>query len=248
MPESLISLREAGLCYRRSQGFFKGARSDFWALKSVSLELHRGETLGVLGRNGAGKSTLMRVLAGIILPDRGTIATRPGLRTTLLSIGVGSHSTLSGRQNAILNGMMLGASRRQMIASLDRIKEFSELGDFFEEPIYTYSSGMHARLGFATAMEVDPDIMLIDEMFSVGDSNFKVKSGDALMGRLQSGKTAVLISHDAATIARLCNRAIWIEDGVSVATGDPATIGRQYEEAMLIQHAPIVFDPPNASP
>jgi lipopolysaccharide transport system ATP-binding protein len=173
VTEPLLSLREAGICYRRTQGFFKGGRSDFWALKSVSLELRQGETLGVLGRNGAGKSTLMRVLAGIILPDRGEMTARPGLRTTLLSIGVGSHSTLSGRQNAILNGMMLGATRRQMIGSLERIKEFSELGDFFEEPIYTYSSGMHARLGFATAMEVNPDIMLIDEMLSVGDSHFR---------------------------------------------------------------------------
>ncbi len=232
MTEPLLSLREAGICYRRTQGFFKGGRSDFWALKSVSLELRQGETLGVLGRNGAGKSTLMRVLAGIILPDRGEMTARPGLRTTLLSIGVGSHSTLSGRQNAILNGMMLGATRRQMIGSLERIKEFSELGDFFEEPIYTYSSGMHARLGFATAMEVNPDIMLIDEMLSVGDSHFQKKSADALMARLNSGKTAVLISHDAATIRRLCSRAIWIENGVSVASGESELIGQQYEEAM----------------
>jgi lipopolysaccharide transport system ATP-binding protein len=232
--EPLLSLREAGICYRRAHGFFKGRRSDFWALKSVSLELRQGETLGVLGRNGAGKSTLMRVLAGIILPDRGEMTARPGLRTTLLSIGVGSHSTLSGRQNAILNGMMLGATRRQMIGSLERIKEFSELGDFFEEPIYTYSSGMHARLGFATAMEVNPDIMLIDEMLSVGDSHFQKKSADALMERLNSGKTAVLISHDAATIRRLCNRAIWIENGVSVASGESGIIGQQYEEAMAL--------------
>jgi lipopolysaccharide transport system ATP-binding protein len=237
MIQPLISLHEAGICYRRSQGFFKGHRSGFWALKSVSLEVNQGETLGVLGRNGAGKSTLMRVLAGIILPDRGTVHSQPDLRTTLLSIGVGSHSTLSGRQNAILNGMMLGASRKQMIASLGRIKEFSELGDFFEEPIYTYSSGMHARLGFATAMEVDPDIMLIDEMLSVGDSSFQKKSGDALLARLKSGKTAVLISHDAGTIARLCSRAVWIEDGVAVASGAPEEIGRRYEEAMQQDHA-----------
>ncbi len=241
MTEPLISIREAGVCYRRAQGFFKGHRSGFWALKSVTLDLRQGETLGVLGRNGAGKSTLMRVLAGIIRPDRGSITARPDLRTTLLSIGVGSHSTLSGRQNAILNGMMLGASRGQMVRSLERIKEFSELGDFFEEPIYTYSSGMHARLGFATAMEVDPDIMLIDEMLSVGDSNFIQKSADALMLRLRSGKTAVLISHNAATISRLCSRAIWIEDGVSIAAGEPAEMGRRYEEAMRLQHPPAVI-------
>jgi lipopolysaccharide transport system ATP-binding protein len=235
MSEPLISLHEVGVCYRRSSGFFKGARSEFWALKSVSLEINHGETIGILGRNGAGKSTLMRVLAGIILADRGTATSPPGLRTTLLSIGVGSHSTLSGRQNAILNGMMLGASKKQMMACLERIKAFSELGDFFEAPIYTYSSGMHARLGFATAMEVDPDIMLIDEMLSVGDSSFRKKSGDALLERLKSGKTGVLISHDAPTIARLCSRAIWIEDGVAIASGAPEEIGGRYEEAMLEQ-------------
>jgi lipopolysaccharide transport system ATP-binding protein len=238
MAEPLISLHEAGVCYRRSHGFFKGAHSEFWALKSVSLDINHGETIGILGRNGAGKSTLMRVLAGIILPDRGTMTARPDLCTTLLSIGVGSHSTLSGRQNAILNGMMLGASKKQMLGSLERIKAFSELGDFFEEPIYTYSSGMNARLGFATAMEVDPDIMLIDEMLSVGDSSFQKKSGDALLERLKSGKTAVLISHDAATITRLCSRAVWIEDGVAVASGAPEEIGRQYEQAMQEQHPP----------
>ena len=230
--DPLISLHEAGLCYRRATGFFKGRRSEFWALKSVSLDIRTGETLGILGRNGAGKSTLMRILAGIILPDRGTMRTQPGLRTTLLSIGVGSHSTLSGRQNAILNGMMLGATRQQMIARLEKIKEFSELGSFFEEPIYTYSSGMHARLGFATAMEVDPDIMLLDEMLSVGDSSFQQKSGDALLARLKSGKTAVLISHDARTIARLCNRAVWIEEGTVAAHGTPEEVSQKYEEAM----------------
>jgi lipopolysaccharide transport system ATP-binding protein len=232
MSEPLISLHEAGVCYRRAHGFFKGRRSEFWAIKSLTLDVNRGETLGVLGRNGAGKSTLMRVLAGIIRPDRGTMIARPDLCTTLLSIGVGSHSTLSGRQNAILNGMMLGATRRQMLDRLERIKEFSELGDFFEEPIYTYSSGMHARLGFATAMEVDPDVMLIDEMLSVGDSSFQQKSGDALLQRLKSGKTAVLISHDAATIARLCNRAIWLEEGAIVAAGGSEEVRTQYEAAM----------------
>jgi lipopolysaccharide transport system ATP-binding protein len=237
MSQPLITLHEAGICYRRLHGFFKGSRSEFWALKSVSLDINPGETLGVLGRNGAGKSTLMRVLAGIIAPDRGTVRSQPGLRTTLLSIGVGSHATLSGRQNAILNGMMLGASRRKMIERLDAIKEFSELGHFFDEPIYTYSSGMHARLGFATAMEVDPDIMLIDEMLAVGDSSFQLKSGDALLRRLKSGKTGVLISHDAPTIARLCSRAIWIEEGTVVAAGAPDEVGAKYEAAMRQRNA-----------
>jgi len=232
MTPPLISLLDVGVCYRRPHGFFKATRSDFWALQSVTFDVHEGETIGVLGRNGAGKSTLLRVLASIIGPDRGRMEVRAGLQSTLLSIGVGSHSTLSGRENAILNGMMLGASKKKMIASLHRIREFSELGDFFDEPIYTYSSGMAARLGFATALEVDPDVMLIDEMLSVGDASFQHKSAAALKARLRAGKTAIIVSHDAHTIKDLCNRAIWIENGRGVAEGEAAIVAAQYEAAV----------------
>jgi len=229
----LISLNQTGVCYRRPHGFFKGSRSDFWALKNITFDLHSGETLGVLGRNGAGKSTLLRLLAGIISPDRGALKIQPGLCTTLLSIGVGSHSTLSGRENAILNGMMLGATKQHMTASLERIKEFSELGDFFEQPIYTYSSGMHARLGFATALEVDPDVLLIDEMLSVGDKSFNLKSAVAIDKRLKSGKTAILVSHDGEKIKELCSRSVWIEQGEIVAVGPSETVVRDYENTMF---------------
>jgi lipopolysaccharide transport system ATP-binding protein len=232
MTSPLISLLGVGVCYRRPHGFFKGARSDFWALQSVTFDVHEGETIGVLGRNGAGKSTLLRVLCAIIAPDRGRMEMRPGLQSTLLSIGVGSHSTLSGRENAVLNGMMLGASKERMIESLDRIQAFSELGQFFDEPIYTYSSGMAARLGFATALEVNPDVMLIDEMLSVGDASFQHKSATALKDRLRAGKTAVIVSHDARTIMDLCNRAVWIENGLSIAEGEAAEVAMQYEAAI----------------
>jgi lipopolysaccharide transport system ATP-binding protein len=232
MTDPLISLHEVGVCYRRAHGFFKGSRSDFWALQSVTFDIHDGETIGVLGRNGAGKSTLLRVLSNIIAPDRGRMGMRPGVQSTLLSIGVGSHSTLSGRENAILNGMMLGATKERMIRSLDRIREFSELGEFFDEPIYTYSSGMAARLGFATALEVDPDVMLIDEMLSVGDASFQIKSANALKERLQAGKTAIIVSHDARTITDLCNRAVWIEHGRSVAEGKAVEVAAKYEAAV----------------
>lgn len=228
----LIRLEEVGLCYRSQQGFFKGSRSDFWALKNVSFELTSGETLGVLGRNGAGKSTLLRILCGIISPDRGNVWIKPKLCTTLLSIGVGSHSTLSGRENAILNGMILGASKKHMIQQMEKVKEFSELGDFFEQPIYTYSSGMHARLGFATALEVDPDVLLIDEMLSVGDESFRLKSSAAIEQRLKSGKTAILVSHNSQTILDLCNRVIWIEHGEVIECGLPSVVVPKYEEAM----------------
>jgi len=232
MGEILISLEGAGVCYRKAHGFFKSVRSDFWALKSLTMQVFEGETVGILGRNGAGKSTLMRLLADIIDPDCGTVTKHKKLCTTLLSIGVGSHSTLSGRENAILNGMILGATKQHMKNSLERIKEFSELGDFFDQPIYTYSSGMAARLGFATALEVDPDVMLIDEMLSVGDSGFQLKSAEALKARLKSGKTAVLVSHSPTTIADLCSRCVWIEDGIAIAQGDAAEVAKQYEAFM----------------
>jgi lipopolysaccharide transport system ATP-binding protein len=238
MRDILISVQDAGVCYRRAHGFFKGSKSDFWALKGINLDVEQGEILGVIGRNGAGKSTLLRLVAGIILADRGSVKVQKGLRSTLLSIGVGSHGSLSGRENAILNGMMLGATKDHMVKHLDRIRDFSELGDFFDEPIYTYSSGMHARLGFATAMEADPDIMLIDEVLSVGDSGFAQKSAKALRDRLQMGKTAILISHDANTIRDLCRRAVWIEDGVSRFEGESVEATRRYEEALRNVHEP----------
>ena len=128
--------------------------------------------------------------------------------------------------------MMLGASKQHMLSSLDRIKDFSELGNFFDEPLYTYSSGMSARLGFATALEVDPDVLLLDEMLSVGDSGFQHKSAEALKARLRSGKTAVLVSHDPSMIMALCSICIWIEDGVSVANGKADIVARQYESFM----------------
>jgi lipopolysaccharide transport system ATP-binding protein len=240
MNEPLLRLENVGIRYRRAGGFFKGTRSEFWALKDVSFVIRTGETVGIIGRNGAGKSTLLRVLAGIISPDRGKFETRPHIQSTLLSIGVGSHSTLSGRENAVLNGMMLGASRDKMLRCLDRIREFSELGDFFDEPIYSYSSGMAARLGFATALEVDPDIMLIDEMLSVGDASFQQKSAQALRDRFRAGKTAVLVSHDSSTITSLCNRAVWIEHGVSIREGEAGAVARDYEAS--IDHAGPLID------
>jgi lipopolysaccharide transport system ATP-binding protein len=238
MSDVLITVRNAGVCYRRSRGFFKGSRSEFWAVRNVSFEVKRGEILGVIGRNGAGKSTLLRLIAGIIVADEGTVDIRKGLKSTLLSIGVGSHSSLSGRENAILNGMMLGATKQHMMRSLEKIREFSELGDFFDRPIYTYSSGMGARLGFATAMEADPDVMLIDEVLAVGDSGFAHKSAQALRERLRSGKTAILVSHDANTIRDLCRRAVWIEDGVSQLEGEAAEVVQRYEEALQKAHQP----------
>jgi lipopolysaccharide transport system ATP-binding protein len=225
--EKILELHEVGLKYQLKRKV-ENSR-DFWALRGVSLELRRGETLGVLGSNGAGKSTLMRVLAGITQHDRGRLWRKPGLSVLLLSIGMGFESCLSGRENAILGGMLFGLHRRTIEKRLDRIIEFSGLGEFIDQPIYTYSSGMRARLGFSVAMEVNPDVLLLDEVMGVGDLNFAEKSKEALEAKIRSEMTVVLISHSAETIKSMCSRATWIHRGNTQATGTVDEVAEKYE-------------------
>ena len=153
------------MCYRRQRGIFG---EKFWALKDVSFELYQGETLGILGRNGAGKSTLMRLMSGIIKPDQGELINHHNSTASLLSLQLGFMGYLSGRENAILSGMLMGLTRREIEAKMDAIIDFSELGEFIDQPISTYSSGMSARLGFSVAFQTDPDILLVDEVMGVG--------------------------------------------------------------------------------
>jgi lipopolysaccharide transport system ATP-binding protein len=230
MNSVLISARNIGLCYKLKRPV-AGSR-DYWALRDVSLEVRQGETLGVIGSNGAGKSTLMKLLAGIIIPDRGEIITDPGLRVILLSIGTGFENPLTGRENAVLSGMLLGLHRRTIEKRLPRIIEFSELGDFIDQPIYTYSAGMRARLGFSVAMEADPDILLLDEIMGVGDIHFREKSSNLLRAKIRSDTTVVLISHDPKTIGDLCTRATWIHAGLTRMEGSPADVSAAYTTFM----------------
>lgn len=213
---NVITLNNVGYFYAKRKGFFGHQR--FWALKDVSFTLIKGESLGVIGRNGVGKSTLLRMLAGITSPDRGTLVNH-GYQAALLSLSAGFVPYLSGRENAILNGLILGMPREVIESKLEEIKEFSGLEDFFEQPIDTYSSGMKARLGFSTAFQMDPDVLLIDEALGVGDEEFKKKSTAVMKQQIKSDKTVVLVSHSAPTIMELCDRAVWIEDGVSRAEG-----------------------------
>ena len=233
----IISLRGVGLCYHPRPALFPKMEKAFWALRGLDLDVFEGEKLGIIGRNGCGKSTLMRLLAGIYGPDEGEVVFhRPDCHVELLSIGVGFEGNLSGAENAVLNGMLMGKSRLTMKRRLPAIREFSGLGEFFDWPVSTYSSGMLTRLGFATAMEVNPDVLLIDEVLGVGDAEFLAKSQAAVQAKFQSDRTVVLISHDPATIMSICTRAVWLERGQILAAGDPAHVGEIYRQRQ--QHQP----------
>lgn len=210
VDRAVLSLRGVGVTYRRRTGFMKQNR--FEALRDVTFDLYHGESLAVIGSNGAGKSTLLRVLSGIIRPDRGTIVNR-GHSVALLSLQLGFDPNLSGRDNAILNGMLLGFRRRQIEQKLHEIIAFSELEAFIDYPLHTYSTGMRARLGFSVAFHLSPDIFLIDEVLGVGDANFQRKSRAEMERKIASDKTIVLVSHNVEAIRKLCNRAVWIEHG-----------------------------------
>ena len=223
------SLRHVGVKYQ-TRNRFSGANVR-WALKDISFDVLHGETLGILGRNGAGKSTLLRLLAGIIGPDRGKIVT-DGSRATLLSLQVGFLAHLTGRENAVLSGILLGMSRREVEARLDEIIAFSELGELIDEPLSTYSSGMRARLGFSVAFQANPDILLVDEVLGVGDLEFRQKSSNKMRELMRSDKTVVLVSHSPATLRELCDRLVWIQDGRSVAAGPVDEILAAYQAAI----------------
>jgi lipopolysaccharide transport system ATP-binding protein len=232
LPTPLISVEQVALCYRYQKSIFARHKTKIWALHEVTFKLYEGEKLGIIGRNGSGKSTLMKILAKIFETDGGKVVYSRPLHVQLLSLGVGFEGSLSGRENAVLNGMLLGKSRKHMLERLERIKDFSELGEFFDMPVSTYSSGMNARLGFAVAMETEPEVLLIDEILGVGDARFAAKSEAALREKFSSNRTVVLISHDAAVIQKMCTRAVWIERGRTIMEGDVDTVAAAYLEAI----------------
>ena len=222
-----LTLKNVGAFYWRRTGYLHKER--FWALRDVSFDLHHGESLGVIGRNGAGKSTLLQLLAGILRPDQGTLINH-GVRATLLSLQIGFVPYLSGRQNAILSGMLLGLAKQEVEEKMADIRAFSELGDFFDQPINAYSSGMKARLGFSVAFQLNPDVLLIDEVLGVGDAEFKAKSSQIMREKIRSDKTIVLVSHSPGTIRQLCDRAVWIENGATRAEGETTEVLDRYEQ------------------
>ena len=222
-----ISVQNAGVGFSIRRSLFR--KEIIPALRDVSFNLYQGDSLGIIGRNGAGKTTLLRLLCGIIRPDSGKIIINNNLKVTMLSLQVGFEPALTGRVNAILSGMLLGYHKCEVIANLDKIIEFAELGDFIDKPVQTYSSGMKARLGFAVALRLSPDILLIDEVLGVGDAEFRKKSMAVMKKKLLSDQTIVLVSHSTATIKELCNRAVWIEKGRSIMEGNVDEVIGAYE-------------------
>ena len=197
------------------------------ALRDVTFAVPHGTVLGVVGVNGAGKSTLMRTLAGILPPTDGRVEVN-GRISTLLALGVGFNSKLSGRENVVLGGLAAGLSRDQLAAKYDEIAEFAELGDFMDAPMRTYSSGMYGRLAFSVAVNMDPDILLIDEALSVGDARFKRKSFEKMRELCAQARTIVLVSHGLRGMRKLSTEVLWLHEGEVVKRGDPETVIAEY--------------------
>jgi ABC-type polysaccharide/polyol phosphate transport system ATPase subunit len=239
-----ISVRDLHKVYRRygrrkSFGTLKSAllsgsilrdlRADevFEALKGVSFDVAAGRTFGVIGRNGSGKSTLLKLIAGIGKPTAGTVAVR-GRISALIELGAGFHPEISGRENVFINGMMLGLTKREIAQRFEEIVAFAELEDFIDAPVKTYSSGMYMRLGFAVAINVNPDVLLVDEVLAVGDETFAHKCFDKLAEFRRRGRTILLVTHSLDLVARLCDEALWLDGGVVRGRGDPKRIVDAY--------------------
>ncbi len=227
--EPIVSLEHVGLWYKRNRRRGSKGPKKFWALRDISMDIYQGETLGLLGRNGAGKSTVLRVIAGIVNPDSGTI-TNDGYHAELLSLQAGFNMHLSGRQNILLSAILMGMKRRDILSKVDDIIATAELSDFIDEPVRTYSSGMRARLGFCTAFAVNPDILLIDEILGVGDAKFAEKSSRMIQERIAANSTAVIVSHSEHKLKDLCDRVIWIDEGAVRDVGTPDEIWPLYRD------------------
>jgi len=231
-----------GRTLRRSLAAAVGARpgsedGHFWALRDVDFTIAPGEILGVIGKNGAGKSTLLEVLAEIISPDEGSVQVM-GRRPTLLTIGAGFERELTGRENIRLNSAYLGFSRKEIDRMIEPIEDFSELGHFLDQPLKTYSTGMRARLGFSIAVHTDPDILLLDEVLSVGDADFQAKSSDRLSEMMNRARAIVVVSHQGGFIEELCTKALWLDKGRVQDFGDAETLIAKYEKSTVQSRRP----------
>jgi teichoic acid transport system ATP-binding protein len=208
------------------------------AVRDVSFEVPHGRVLGIIGVNGAGKSTLLRTIAGILPPTSGRIEVH-GRVSTLLALGVGFKGGLTGRDNVILGGLAAGLTREQLAAKYDEITEFAELGDFIDMPMRTYSSGMYGRLAFSVAVNMDPDILLIDEALSVGDARFKQKSFDKMRALCAEARTILIVSHALKSIRELSDEVLWMHKGEIAMRGDPETVIEAYKEFLDVRESDV---------
>jgi ABC-2 type transport system ATP-binding protein len=244
LPKTLknITLEDVGVRYlllTEDQRTFKGRvlnlfrppspAAQFWALQNIDLTINPGEVVGVIGRNGSGKSTLLRVVSGVIQPITGTVQVK-GMISPLLELGGALNSELTGRENAYLYGALFKFSREQMDEMIPQIIAFSELGTFFDIPIKTYSSGMVARLAFSVATQMQPEILLLDEILSVGDEQFQKKSFLRIKKLIDRGSIVVMVSHSSDVIQRLCTRAVYLVSGRVVADGKPQSVLEKYHK------------------
>ena len=207
-------------------------RDEFWSLKDVNFGVAQGETLGLVGHNGAGKSTLLKLVNGLIKPDEGRIRIR-GRIGALIELGAGFHPVLTGRENIFVNAAILGLSRGEVERRLGEIIDFAEIGEFIDAPVQSYSSGMKVRLGFSVAAHLNPDVLLIDEVLSVGDAAFRKRCVDRLSDYRRRGGTIIFVSHNAAVVEAMCDRVLWLDHGRVVEVGEPAGIIRKYEAQAL---------------
>ena len=240
MNEPAIEVKDVHVRYRsmksfslrKSLGQIRQRRDSYEALRGVSFTVPKGKIIGIIGKNGSGKSTLLKTIAGVFSPDEGTIDTF-GNRLSLLAIGIGFQTTLRGYENIFLSGLLLGFTEKEIRARLPEIIEFSELGDFIYKPVQTYSSGMHSKLAFSITAFLDTEIILIDEVLSVGDMSFREKSY-AKMKEIIShkDKTVMIVSHSNASILELCDDVLWIHDGLVKEYGPAAEVVENYEGFM----------------
>jgi ABC-2 type transport system ATP-binding protein/lipopolysaccharide transport system ATP-binding protein len=225
--ESVPSLKEYAVRWLRGHLRY----DDLWAARDVSLEVRRGEAFGIIGHNGAGKSTLLKLIARVLRPTTGRVRVW-GRVAPLLELGAGFDYELTGRENVYLNGTVLGYRRADVAARFDRIVDFAGVREFIDMPLRTYSTGMVARLGFAVATDVNPDILIMDEVLSVGDEQFQARSRARIDTLFRSGQTILMVSHNLQVIAQTCQRAAWMDHGRLRAVGPAPDIVRQYQEAV----------------
>jgi ABC-type polysaccharide/polyol phosphate transport system ATPase subunit len=233
--------------HRFLEALWRGRRCyhrEFWALSDVTFQVPEGLTVGVIGLNGSGKSTLLQVVAGVTQPTLGRVEVQ-GRIASLLELGAGFNPEFSGRENVLMQGAIVGVGRREMLERLPRIEAFAEIGDFIDQPVKTYSSGMFVRLAFAAAIHVDPDVLLVDEALAVGDAIFQHRCIRRIRELQEEGKTLLFVSHDVGLVKALCSRALFLHAGELRAIGEPAEIASLYHEHVArLERRPTAVRPP----